>query len=405
MKPLIIFLVVAVVGYVGYDRYTRVERLPVKTVFVTRGHVLVTVSTVFTGAVVPEREATLSFQASGQLAQLGVQEGGTVAAGEVVARLDDVEARAQVMLAEANLQAAQAQLQRGKVSLPLEDSQVRAEIVQSRASLENAETTYRRWQELLSKGAVARQQVEDAQMRYELAKSRHEAAVAAMVRNTAKQQEVASAEATVKQMEAALKMARIRLDHTVVRVPFTGIVARIFVNVGEFVAIGKPILHLVDATSLLVKAVVDEADAVKVRAGQRALVTMDAFPGRKLEGHVAEISPIVSTARQESHTSEVKIQLNERSPLLKAGFSADIEIVVEEVPNVLLLPTHVILERERGKYVYRVSDARVWEHPIRIGASNWDLTEIAAGLSEGDRVVIPVDGIKLANGQRVLSDE
>jgi HlyD family secretion protein len=401
MKRLMIVGMAALIGFVGYMFYSGSQRLAVKTVAVTRGSVRLTVSTVFTGSVVSEREATLSFQTGGQLVHLAVQEGGTAHAGEVVARLDDVEPKAQQMLAEANLYAAQAQLQRAKLSLPLEDSQVRAEITQSQASLENAASTYRRWQDLYAKGAVARQAVEDAQLRYDVAKSRHEAAVAAVARNAAKRQEIAAAEATVKQMEAALKMARIRMDQTILRAPFTGLVTRTLVNVGEFVGVGKPTAHLVDPASLHVKAVVDEADALKVRVGQLASVTMDVLQGKRLQGRVTDISPVISSARQESRTSEVKIRLDDTSVALRPGFSADIEIIVEELPNVLRLPTHVILERERGKHVYVMSDGRVRERTIQVGASNWDFTQIVAGLQEGDRVIIPVDGAKLDDGRPV----
>jgi HlyD family secretion protein len=401
MKRLVIVLVTTLIGFLGYTLYSGTQRVHVKTVPVTRGSVRLTVSTVFTGSVVSDREATLSFQTGGQLASLGVQEGGAATAGEVLARLEDVEAKAQVTLADANLRAAQAQLQRAKLTLPLEDSQVRAEITQSQASLEHAATTYRRWQDLYTKGAVARQQMEEAQMRYDMAKSRYDAAIAALTRNAAKQQEIAAAAATVKQMEASLHMARIRLDQTVLRAPFTGLVTRTFTHVGEFVGIGKRILHLVDPSSLSLKAVVDEADAFKVRLGQRALVTMDAFQGEKLEGRVAEISPIISSARQESRTSEVKIQLGDGSIPLKPGFSADIEIIVQELPDVLMLPTHVILERERGKYVQIVSDGRLQQRPVRVGASNWDFTEVVTGLREGDRFIIPGDGTKLDEGRPV----
>jgi multidrug resistance efflux pump len=70
--------------------------------------------------------------------------------------------------------------------MPLEDSQVRAEIAQSQASLEHVATTYQRWQDLYAKGAVARQQMEDARMRYDVAKSRYDAATAALTRHAAK---------------------------------------------------------------------------------------------------------------------------------------------------------------------------------------------------------------------------
>jgi HlyD family secretion protein len=405
MKRLLIVVVAALIGFAGYVSYYGSRRLPVKIVPVTRGDVRLTVSTVFTGSVVSEHEATLSFQTGGQLGTLAVQEGVMVKAGEVIARLDDVELQAQQSLAEANLRAAQAQLQRARLSLPLEDSQVRAEITQSQVSLDNASTTYRRWQDLYAKGAVARQQVEEAQMRYDMAKSRYEAAMAAVTRNAARRQEIAAAEAAVKQTEASLQMARIRLGQTALRASFAGLVTRTFVNAGEFVPIGKPIVHVVDPDSLYVKAVVDEADALKVRVGQQALVAMDVFQGRRLEGRVAEISPVISSARQESRTSEVKIRLEDRSIVLKPGLSADIEIVVEEVPNVLRLPTHVILERERGKYVHVVSDGRAQERPIQIGASNWDFTQIVSGLQEGERVVISVDGAKLDDGHPVHVQE
>jgi HlyD family secretion protein len=205
----------------------------------------------------------------------------------------------------------------------------------------------------------------------------------------------------VKQMEASLQMARIRVDQTVLRAPFTGLVTRTLVNVGEFVGIGKPIAHLVDPTSLHVKAVVDEADALKVRVGQPAWVTMDVFQGTRLQGRVTDISPVISSARQESRTSEVKIRLDDSAIALRPGFSADIEIIVEELPNVLRLPTHVILERERGKYVYVMRDGRVRERTVQVGASNWDFSQIVAGLQEGDRVIIPVDGAKLDDGRAV----
>jgi HlyD family secretion protein len=405
MKRLLIVVVAALIGFAGYVFYYGGRRLPVKIVPVTRGDVRLTVSTVFTGSVVSEREATLSFQMGGQLGILAVQEGMMVKAREVIARLDDIELQAQQSLAEANLRAAQAQLQRARLSLPLEDSQVRAEITQSQVGLDNASTTYRRWQDLYAKGAVARQQVEEAQMRYDMAKSRYEAAMAAVTRNAARRQEIAAAEAAVKQMEVSLQMARIRLGQTALHASFAGLVTRTFVNAGEFVPIGKPIVHLVDPDSLYIKAVVDEADALKVRVGQQALVVMDVFQGRKLEGRVAEISPVISSTRQESRTSEVKILVEDRSVVLKPGLSADIEIIVEEVPNVLRLPTHIILERERGKYVHVVSDGRARERPIQVGASNWDFTQIVSGLQEGERVIISVDGAKLDDGHPVHVQE
>jgi HlyD family secretion protein len=405
MKRLLIVVVAALIGFAGYVFYYGGRRLPVKIVPVTRGDVRLTVSTVFTGSVVSEREATLSFQMGGQLGILAVQAGTMVKAREVIARLDDIELQAQQSLAEANLRAAQAQLQRARLSLPLEDSQVRAEITQSQVGLDNASTTYRRWQDLYAKGAVARQQVEEAQMRYDMAKSRYEAAMAAVTRNAARRQEIAAAEAAVKQMEVSLQMARIRLGQTALHASFAGLVTRTFVNAGEFVPIGKPIVHLVDPDSLYIKAVVDEADALKVRVGQQALVVMDVFQGRKLEGRVAEISPVISSTRQESRTSEVKILVEDRSVVLKPGLSADIEIIVEEVPNVLRLPTHIILERERGKYVHVVSDGRARERPIQVGASNWDFTQIVSGLQEGERVIISVDGAKLDDGHPVHVQE
>jgi HlyD family secretion protein len=66
-----------------------------------------------------------------------------------------------------------------------------------------------------------------------------------------------------------------------------------------------------------------------------------------------------------------------------------------------MLPTHVILERERVKYIQIVSDGRLQERSVRIGASNWDFTEVTAGLQEGDRVIISGDGTKLDAGRLV----
>ncbi|MDH7499437.1 MAG: efflux RND transporter periplasmic adaptor subunit, partial [candidate division NC10 bacterium] len=235
---------------------------------------------------------------------------------------------------------------------------------------------------------------------YEVARAAHESARSRVDESIVKAREVAAARAIVKQMEASYELAKLQREYTEIRSPLDGIVSEKLMEEGELVKVGTPILSLVDPRQLYVKATVDEYDTQKVQIGQRALIKVDAFPGETFSGKVYQISPIVSGGKLETRTFTVKVSFDGNHPI-KAGMSADVEVVVSKLEDVLFVPSLAVVEKEGRRIALVVEGSRVRPRPIQIGDSNWTYVQIKEGLSVGDRVVLNPDLGKLKEGQRV----
>jgi RND family efflux transporter MFP subunit len=208
-----------------------------------------------------------------------------------------------------------------------------------------------------------------------------------------------ASKAAVKQMEALRDLASLRLAHSDIRSPWDGIVSERLVEVGEFIGVGMPILKLVDPKRLYVKVTVDEYDARRIRKGQRTWITIDAFPEETIRGKVCRISPVVSGGK-EARTLTVEVSLD-RHPPLKVGMSADVEIVVSELKDVLFIPSLAVVEKEAQHFAVAVEGMRVRMRPIQIGDTNRDYVQVKSGLTAGTQVVLNPDLRKLKEGQRV----
>jgi hypothetical protein len=142
-------------------------------------------------------------------------------------------------------------------------------------------------------------------------------------------------------------------------------------------------------------------------------MTVDAFPGERFDGTVGRISPIVSGGKLETRTADVWVFFSRRDVRLKPGMSADIEILITTLQNVLSVPTQAIIERSGSKQVYRAEDRTVPRGgttkarlvPIEAGESNWVATEVRKGLVAGDVVITTPEADGLKEGARVRIEE
>ena len=228
-------------------------------------------------------------------------------------------------------------------------------------------------------------------------------------------------------------------DRTFIRAPFGGLVADVNARVGEMtfgsmaLALGgagkmtaDPLVYLVDDSKLFVEAEIDETDVFRVHAGQPVKVTLGGVERRMLEAQVVSISPLVSTDEGESRTAEVKAELlpagagpgNGGAPpeasgdavlvdpsAVLVGMSADIEILVERLEDVLRVPTTAVLDRGAEKYVFVVAGGKLERRKIGAGVGNWDMTAVVSGLAPGDLVVLPTDVKLLVDGLEVKVNE
>jgi RND family efflux transporter MFP subunit len=196
-------------------------------------------------------------------------------------------------------------------------------------------------------------------------------------------------QAQVTSAQTALDEALARLKNTTVVAPFDGVVSAVNVEAGDTVNAGTVIIKIVDPSDIEVSAIVDEIDVAQVQVGQKATVTLDAYSDLELSGVVSSIS---SFANSQSGVVSYPVTIKLTIPSgvqLREGMSATATITVQEVDNVLLVPTKAISGKNSANptvvvMVNGTSEVR----SVKLGASNGTSTEVVSGLNAGDMVVV-----------------
>ena len=197
------------------------------------------------------------------------------------------------------------------------------------------------------------------------------------------------------------------LERTRLIAPFSGIIGEINGELGEFVTpspVGiptPPTVDLIDTTCLYISAPIDEVDAPAVHEGLEARISLDAFADRTFSGHVRRVAPYVLDVEKQARTVEIEAEIDDPDKgALLPGYSADVEVLLASEDNVVRIPTSIIVEGN-SVYLYNEADGQLALREIETGISNWEFTEIKAGLSVGDRVVSSIDRAGVADGASV----
>jgi len=394
-----------------------VEAKPVRVAVVERGDIEQSLE--ITGTLEAERRADVASKLTGKVDRVFAVEGRSVAAGQVLAVLDQKDYRAQVAQAEAGVRAASANVGVSRARLaalragsrPQELRQAEQSVRQAKASLDNATLNYNRMRDLAAEGALAQQQMDAAQLQLDLARAQYETALQHLdlVKEGARKEDVVAAEEQVRQAEAAeaqaraaLQMAKLNLEYTVVRSPISGVVAKRYVEPGEAISMSNPaVAAVVDNSRVYVRGDVSEASIREVRPGQPAMVTVDAYPGRKFTGQVVEVLP---SADVKSRMFSVKIRIPNPYGELKEGMFARARIAVERRAGVLLIPRRAVLSRGKDQIAFVVSGDQVEERKLALGLSEGDSVEVRGGMGLSEQVVVEGQS-DLHDGDRVAHAE
>lgn len=379
--------------------------LELETVAARSGELVVTVTPTETGTVDSDATAQVKAEVAGRVRELAVAEGDKVAAGAVIARLEADELAARVALARSSLEAARTRLESARISLPLEEARTRAALAEADARYADAEQRYDKKRKLHEARLIPQGEMETAAAELATAAAMREAATANREQVNLQQRQIEIAAADVKQQQAALRVAEVNLDHSVIRAPLAGTVVELPVKLGELMQPGSMVARVTQLDALYAKAQIDEVDLSKLALGQRAEVVFDTQPDVKYRAELFEISPAVSVEKLKSRSVTVKLRFAEPPPFLRPGMSADIEIVVDTARDALMVPTQTVMARDRDHFVYLIAGGKVVRRAVEIGRSNWDYTEVRKGLAPGDEVVSSLDVVGLAPGVKAQRRE
>lgn len=356
--------------------------VPGNAVRVTRGPINSTVEAM--GRVRPDRQAQLSLRGSGRVAEVKVQVGDRVEAGQMLLTLDAAQAERDVRQAELELAARRQRLDQARAGGSPADIEVaQAAVREATVAREVAQAQYDdRAKQPGVKTSEEAAKLEAAKAAYQRARAALEKALGG-----APPEEIATLQTGIDQAELALTAARARLDETRLTAPFAGVVLDVTPRPGENVGAGAALALLADVTRQHIEADVEEVDAPLVQAGQLAEVRLDAFPGQTLAATVTRLAP-AATTRQGATSYTAWLDLAPTDLALKPGMAAIVRIATQTKPDALLVPARAVQNVGRQKIVRVVRDGRPLEVEVTTGLSDRQQVEILDGLREGDLVLV-----------------
>lgn len=281
-------------------------------------------------------QVRIGSELDGRLRQVTVDEGQAVRAGQVIATLENGDYLARVELAKAALAEREAELQRLlNGARRQERSEAKANVAEVEAIVGHARAELDRRQILLDRGAISRTEFDTADREFRVAQARLEAARQryAFVDAEARDDDRLRAEAEIRRARAQIREAEALLAKTYIRSPLNGVVLRRFLKTGESVSANgnNPIVALGDTTRLRVRVDVDETDVARLRIGQKAWVTADAYPDRKFTGMVVRIGQALGrkNVRTDEPTERVDTKILETLIELDAGQTLPVGLRVD----------------------------------------------------------------------------
>jgi len=288
------------------------------------------------GTLDPVRRAQLSSQAGGRVETVAVSPGDTVKAGDVLVQVD-VEA----LTLELQVQRSTAQSTRSQLGL--------------------AETQLARAESLVERGVGTTSTLDEARG------------------------SVASLRSNLNALDDQVAVAELRLRNATLRAPFDGTVSARDAEPGQYVSVGAPLVTIVDLASVEMQANAAVGSGALLAPGQKVTVSVDGIEGQTFDGTVIRINPV---AQEGTRTIPVYISIDIATGRLLGGMFAIGQIVVNQVPDAIAVPTDAVRRDQQGAYVLRIDEGKLVRQPVEVGGLWADnLTRITDGLKAGQTVV------------------
>ena len=236
--------------------------------------------------------------------------------------------------------------------------------------------------------------VDDAELRAQVARLEAERDLAAqalerqrdlMARNAASQADLEQAEANARSAAAQLELQQIRLDRTVVRAPFTGVVGQRFVSLGDYVTTSTRLTTLQTVDPQRATFTVPERYAERLAAEQRITFRVAAVSDRQYEGTVEFVDPVVELP---ARTITVKARVPNPERVLKSGMFIEVRLATDVRPDAVVVPEDAILPLQGVDYVWVIADGTASRREVRLGVRTPGFVEILNGVSAGEQVVV-----------------
>lgn len=313
----------------------------------------------FTGTLLGISEVMVSPKIAGRILSVMADLGDEMQAGQLIAALDDDEAKHAVEESKARLAVARASLEESITNLLM------------------AQNELNRVKTLREKKIAAESELDSAQSTVSSLESRKKLA-----------------DANIQQQEAALRAAESRLAYTKITSPIAGYIGKRYADEGAMVSPTSPIVQIADITKVKTVISVVEKDYSKIHVGLIARINVDAYPGREFDGAIVRISPVIDP---NTRTADAEIEIENKDILLKPGMFTRVYISFGTHENAALIANRTLVKRDSKTGVFVPADDRKTAvfHELTIGLVNEDYTEVF-GIDAGKEIIV--------TGQHLLND-
>lgn len=350
----------------------------------------------------------ITSKVSGRIEAILVKEGQAVADGELLVRIDQEVPRLQVEQAYAAWQAAEAQYQKAlKGVRPEELENARALYEKAGKDLATAEEGFKRSQQLYDSGTIPKAQFEQAESTLRAARTEMENAGRSLqlLEQGASAEEKRMAGAQAEAAEAGYRLASLQLDYTRIRAPGAAVVAKVLQDEGNTVGTSTPIMVLVRDDRIQVEIEAPEKYYGEIRGGGESLparIVPQAYPGSApFPGRILTVAPTVDPG---SRTFTVTVEMEDPLELLRPGMYAEVELVLERVPDALLVPQSALLDRGGQAIVFVVRRAQggvfAAARTVVPGIRTAGEVQIVSGLGLHEEVIVEGNAF-LEEGQQI----
>lgn len=375
LRPLKYLLVLAII--VGIVWYIRSQPIPVASHAVSTGPVVRSV--MGTGTLEARIRTTVSPKIQGRIAEVLVDQGSAVKAGQLLVRLDDEDLAQQVRMATAVIGSSEATLGR-----------FRAEIEQAKSTFTKSEADFVRSQKLSEANSISQSELDQSKEAFDLAKS-------GLLRAEAN---LLEAEQQVQLNRETLKFQEARLDDAKLLAPFDGLVIERERDAGAIVVPGSPILQLISLDELWVSAWVDETEMDQLKDQQPAKIVFRSQPTEAYEGVVARLG---KQSDRETREFTVDVRALKLPETWAIGQRAEVHIETARVEDCVWVPAGFLLKDDDQQGVYVDAGGVAEWRAVKIGIEGRDRVEILEGLVGSEIIIKPSQPTaKLADGRKVL---
>jgi HlyD family secretion protein len=361
-----------------------------------------------TGYIVAHHKITVNSKVTGRVAWIGVEKGDKVKEGQVLVRLEEEEFRALYNQAKGAAENARAYLQEMENgSRPEEIAQARHNLDEARAMLADDQLTLGRTKDLWAQGVLSKQALDDATAKFGADEQRVNSLEKAfqLAQLGPRKEEIARARGALGQSEGQMSYQKSQLDATLIRAPVSGTILDRTAEKGELVtaqfasgAAGGPqgsVVTLADLNDIQVELDIAQDDFAKLGSRQQGIVTVDAFPDRKYNGVIAQISP---EANRQKATVQVKVQIVNPDDYLRPEMNATVKFLANETANEsttkttnsassgVFVPTTAVRDHDGKKVVFLAFNGKALMRPVQV-VSQRSGGLLVRGLVGGESVI------------------